>query len=227
LPLGTPVDTLVTRTADTAAGSVEAVHAQVKDGMRTVDTTVLAPPDPSRPGSAGSVLRVAGRVSFADTSIWKTYVYRDADGDGSLAPRPGSPNLADLDLASKSSDGLVTRLRQRVAAGADLDFNRRADNRLLASLVTVMAGADTLRSVLLLDADGDSAIIDFAKDTNVVDLIETSRNPGDTGVAVRIAVRLVVYSRDSTRNYAVRYRRTEALGDGRSLLLEGRGPRPE
>jgi hypothetical protein len=227
LPLGTPVDTLITRTADTGLGVVEAVHAQVKDGVRTVDTTVFSPPDPARPGSTGGVLQVAGRVSFADTSIWKTFRFRDADGDGSLAPRAGSPNLADIELASRASDGLVTRMRQRVAAGADLDFHRRADNRLLASLVTVTAGADTLRSVLLLDADGDSAIVDFAKDTNLVDLIETTRNSGDTGPGVRVAARLVVYSRDSTRNYAVRYRRRESLGDGGSLDLEARGPRPD
>jgi hypothetical protein len=34
----------------------------------------------------------------------------------------------------------------------------------------------------------------------------------------------VVYSRDSTRNYAVRYRRSETWRDGTLLVAEGRGP---
>jgi hypothetical protein len=227
VPLGTPIDTLATRATDKVPGAVEAVHAQVKDGVRIVDTTILTPPDPARPGSPGSVLQVAGRITFADTSVWKTYLFRDADGDGSLTPRAGSLNLADLDLASRSADGRVARIRQRVAAGADLDFDRRADNRLLASLFTVTAGTDTLRSISLLDADGDSAVIDFSKDTNLVDLIETGYNPGDTDPAVRITARLVVYSNDSARNYAVRYRRAERLADGAASILEGLGPRPD
>lgn len=224
LPLGAPIDTLATRAADSARGTVAVVHAQVRDGARTVDTTVLSPPDPSRPGSEGAVLQVAGRVAFADTSLWKTYLFRDADGDGTLAPRAGSPNLADVELAAKSADGLVTRMRLRVAAGPDLDFNHRADNRLLASLVTVTAGADTVRTFSLSDADGDSALVDFAKDTNLVDLIETLRTAGDTGGAVRVAARLVVFSRDSARNYAVRYRRSESSAAGDSAVAEGRGP---
>jgi hypothetical protein len=227
LPLGRPADTVVTRAADSATGATEVVHARVQDSVRTVESTVLAPPDPAHPGSSGAVLQVAGRVSYADTGLWKTYAFRDADGDGILTPRAGSANLADLEIASKGADGRVTRLDQRIAAGPDLDFNRRGDNRLLASLAVVTSGSDTLRTVRLLDADGDSAIIDFAKDSNLVDLIETDRNPGDTAVSVRIEARLVVYSRDSTRNYAVRYRRAELRKDGGSLVSEGRGPRPD
>lgn len=226
LPLGNPVDTVAVRAVDSAPGAVQVVHAQVKDSVRTLDSTVLAP-DPAHPGAAGSVLQVSGRISYADTALWKTYLYRDADGDGFLAPRPGSANLADLQIATKAADGKVTRLSQRIAAGPDLDFNRRGDNRLLASLAVVTEGTDTLRTVRLLDADGDSAVIDFAKDTNLVDLIETDRNPGDTGASVAITARLVVFSRDSTRNYAIRYRRTESRPDGSILVQEGRGPRPD
>lgn len=226
LPLGTPADTVAVSVVDSAQGAVQVVHAQVKDSVRTLDSTVLAP-DPAHPGAAGSVLQVSGRISYADTALWKTYLYRDADGDGFLAPRAGSANLADLEIAAKAADGEVTRLSQRIAAGPDLDFNRHGDNRLLASLVVVTAGTDTLRTVRLLDADGDSAVIDFAKDTNLVDLIETDRNSGDTGASVAITARVVVYSKDSTRNYAIRYRRTETRPDGSILVLEGRGPWPD
>lgn len=226
LPLGTPADTLSIHTVDSVQGAVEAVHAQVKDSVRTVDTTLFVP-DPAHPGSAGGLLQVSGRVTYADTALWKTYLFRDADGDGFLAPRAGSANLADLEFAAKAADGKVTRLSQRIAAGPDLDFNGRGDNRLLASMTVVTSGADTLRTVRLLDADGDSALIDFAKDTNLVDLIETDRDYGATGASVTIAARLVVYSRDSTRNYAVRYRRSEAWRDGSILVAEGRGPGPD
>lgn len=228
LPLGEPADTLATGVVDSAAGTVAVVHAQVKDSVRRVDSALLVPSDPARPGSTGSVLQVSGRVTYADSGIWETYLFRDADGDGSLAPRPGSANLADLELASKGENGLVSRLSQRLAAGPDLDFNGRADDRLLASLMTVTSGGDTVRSVRLLDADGDSAVIDFAKDSNLVDLIEIDRNQDDTGAAaVSISARLVVFSRDSARNYAVRYRRTEAGKDGGRLELEALGPRPD
>jgi hypothetical protein len=227
LPIGGPLDTVTIHIVDSAQGALEAVHAQVKDGARTVDSTVFVPVDPAHPGSSAGVVRVSGRISYADTGLWKTYLFRDADGDGFLTPRPGSANLADLNLAAKAADGKVTRLSQRIAAGPDLDFNRRGDNRLLASLMAVTSGTDTLRSVRLLDADGDSAVIDFSKDTNLVDLIETDRNPGDTGASVTVAERLVVYSRDSTRNYAVRYRRSEIRPDVSLLVLEGRGPGPD
>lgn len=227
LPLVGPLDTVTIHSVDSAQGALKAVHAQVKDSVRSLDTTIFVPVDPAHPGSPAGVLLVSGRVTYADTGLWKTYAFRDADGDGFLTPRSGSANLADLDLAAKAADGKVTRLSQRIAAGPDVDFNRRGDNRLLASLMTVTSGADTLRTVRLLDADGDSGVIDFSKDTNVVDLIETDRNPGDTGVSITIAERLVVYSRDSTRNYAVRYRRSETRPDGSLLALEGRGPGPD
>ncbi|MBW8887099.1 MAG: hypothetical protein JF616_04995 [Fibrobacteres bacterium] len=227
LPFGNPFDTVTIHIVDSAQGAVEAVHGQVKDNVRTMDTTRFVPVDAAHPGSPAGVLFVSGRVSYADTGLWKTYTFRDADGDGFLTPQPGAANLADLDLAAKAADGKVARLSQRIAAGPDLDFNRRGDNRLLASLMVVTSGTDTLRTVRLLDADGDSAVIDFSKDTNLVDVIETDRNPGDTGASVAIAERLVVYSRDSTRNYAVRYRRSELRADGSILVLEGRGPGPD
>jgi hypothetical protein len=228
LPLVKPVDTLVTRVVDTAKGTVEAVHAQVKDNTRTIDSTVFVPPDPAKPGSQGGVLQVAGRVTFADTSIWKTYLFRDADGDGILAPHAGAANLADIRLASKGPGGLVTSLSQRIAAGADLDFNQRGDNRVLSSLVAVTLGADTLRTWRLLDADGDSVVLDFSKDTNLVDLIETDRNPQDTGASsLALSVRLVVYSKDSTRNYAVAYRSTLVRKDGGTVSIHAAGPRPD
>lgn len=228
LPLIKPVDTLVTRVVDTAKGTIEAVHAQVKDNTRTIDSTVFTPPDPAKPGSTGGVLQVAGRVTFADTSIWKTYLFRDADGDGILAPHAGAANLADIQLATKGVGGLVTSLSQRVAAGADLDFNKRGDNRVLSSLVAVTLGADTVHTWRLLDADGDSVVIDFSKDTNLVDLIETDRNPQVTGAASLSRIeRLVVFSRDSTRNYAVAYRSTLVLEDGGTIAVHGAGPRPD
>ena len=228
LPLFKPVDTLVTRVVDTVKGTVEAVHAQVKDEVRTIDSTVFVPPDSTMPGSVGGVLQVAGRVTYADTALWKTYLFRDGDGDGFLAPRAGALNLADIELAVKGAGGLVVRTVQRVAAGADLDFNKRGDNSILSSLVTATLGADTVHTWKLLDADGDYAIIDFSKDTNLVDLVETVRFPSDPArVSLTIKVRLVVWSKDSTRNYAIGYRSLHLNRDGGTLAVTAKGPRAD
>lgn len=226
LPLLKPIDTVVTRVLDTSTGALETVHAQVKDNVRTLDSTVFVPPDAANSGSTGGVLQVAGRITYADTSLWKTYLFRDADGDGFLAPRAGSLNLADLDLAAKGADGILVRTTQRVAAGADLDFNRRGDNRILSSLVTAVLGSDTVHTWSLLDADGDSAVLDFSKDTNLVDLVETQRFTGDPDRGFLMAqTRLVVWSRDSTRNYAVRHRSLRLGGEGGTFAVNARGAR--
>ena len=224
LPLLKPVDTLVTKVVDTVKGTVEAVHAQVKDNVRTIDSTVIVPADPAKPGSVAGVLQVAGRVTYADTSVWKTYLFRDADGDGLLAPITGSKNLVDLDLAVKAKDGLVTHTVQRLAAGADLDFNKRGDNKLLSSVVAVTLGSDTLDIFKILDADGDSVAIDFSKDTNLVDLVEEHSYPATSLLAsVSVQTRLVVYSKDSTRNYAVRYRKLTLIKAGGVVAVNASG----
>jgi hypothetical protein len=224
LPLLKPLDTLVVRVLDTVKGTVEAVHAEVKDNVRTIDSTVFVAPDPAKPGSAGGVLQVAGRVTTADTGIWKTFSFRDADGDGFLAPRLGSLNLVDINLAGKAAGGLVTHTVQRVAAGADLDFNKHGDNKLLASVVAVTLGADTLDIYKLLDADGDSIVLDLTKDTNLVDLVEEHRYPdGNPLASLSVQTRLVVFSKDSTRNYAVRYKSLIIARDGGVAAVNARG----
>jgi hypothetical protein len=219
-----PLDTLTTKVVDTVRGALETVHTQVKDSVLKVDSTVFVPADPANPGAPQGVMQVSGRLVFADTSLWRAYRFRDADGDGFLAPRAGSPNLADLEVGVKGADGLVRRTVQRVAAGADLDFNGHGDNRILSSLVAVTSGADTLDVFRLLDADGDSIVLDFGKDTNLVDLIEEHRDPADPAlVPVTVKARLVVFSNDSTRNYAIRYQRTVLNADGSVLAVTARG----
>ncbi|GEM_PF-2255061 len=219
-----PLDTLITKVVDTVKGTVEAVHTTVKDSILKVDSTVFVPADSTKPGSPKGVLQVSGKITQADTSLWRSYRFRDADGDGFLAPRPGSLNLADLDVSVKGAGGLITHTAQRVAAGADLDFNGHGDNKVLASLMTVTLGADTLDVIKLLDADGDSVVLDFAKDTNLVDLIEEHHYPaGSAQASLSLKVRLVVFSKDSTRNYAVRYQSTLRNRDGSILEITTRG----
>lgn len=225
--LAQPLDTLITKVVDTATGALETVHTQVRDSILKVDSTVFVPADPANPGAPQGVLQVSGRIVFADTSLWRTYRFRDADGDGFLAPRAGSINLADLDVSVKGADGLVRRTVQRVAAGADLDFNGHADNRILSSLTTVTLGADTLIVFRLVDADGDSLVMDFGKDTNLVDLIEEHRNSADpSSPSVSVRTRVVAFSADSTRNYAIRYSRTAVNADGSVLTVAVRGALP-
>lgn len=221
-----PLDTVVTRVVDTAKGVVETVHTLVKDSVLKVDSTVFMPGDPAHPDAPRGVLQVAGRITLADTSLWKAYSFKDADGDGFLAPRAGSPNLADLDVSVKLSTGIVERTVQRVAAGADLDFNARGDNRLLSSALVRTLGADTLDVVNLLDADGDSVVLDFRKDTNVVDLIEEHRYPsaGSLETSLSLQTRIVVFSKDSTRNYAVRFKETLLFKSGAVLRVDASGP---
>lgn len=219
-----PLDTLVTKVVDTVKGTVEAVHTTVKDSILKVDSTVFVPVDSAHPDAPRGVLQVAGKITYADTSLWKAYKFTDADGDGFLAPRAGSPNLADLDVSLKLSGGVVERTVQRLAAGADLDFNARGDNRLLSSAVVRTLGLDTLDVIKLLDADGDSIVLDFSKDTNLVDLIEEHHYPdGASLVSMTLKARLVVFSKDSTRNYAVRFQRTTVLKDGSVLEAAAKG----
>jgi hypothetical protein len=219
-----PLDTLVTKVVDTAKGVIEAVHTTVKDSIVKIDSTVFVPVDSSNPGAPRGVMQVAGKITYADTGLWKAYTFRDADGDGFLAPRPGSLNLADQDVAVKLSTGIVRRTVQRVAAGADLDFNLRGDNRLLASSTVSVLGLDTLNVIRLLDADGDSIVLDLSRDTNLVDLVEEHRYPGDALlVSKSLKVRLVVYSKDSTKNYAVRFEQRTVLKDGGIVTLVAKG----
>jgi hypothetical protein len=222
-----PLDTLITKVVDSVKGTLETVHTQVKDSILKVDSTVFVPADSANPGAPKGVLQVSGRLVLADTSLWRAYRFRDADGDGFLAPRAGSLNLADLDVSVKGVGGLVQRTVQRVAAGADLDFNGHGDNRILSSLVATTLGDDTLDVFRLLDADGDSIVLDFGKDTNLVDLIEEHRDPADPSlVSVSVKARIVVFSKDSTRNYAIRYQRTVLNADGSVLEVTTRGDTP-
>jgi hypothetical protein len=219
-----PLDTLVTRVVDTAKGEVEAVRTVVKDSILRIDSTVFVPADPAKPGSPQGILRVSGKITYADTALWRAYRFRDADGDGFLSARAGSANLADLAVEVKDAAGIVTHSMQRVAAGADLDFNGRADNRVLASTVVATLGLDTLDVFKLADADGDSSILDFTKDTNLVDLIEEHHYLGTAGTAsMAQQVRLVVFSKDSTRNYAVRFQRRTVYRDGSVREVATRG----
>jgi hypothetical protein len=226
LPLDSlaPLDTLITHIKDTLAGTVEAVHTLVKDSTRKVDSILFAPVDPAHPTAVLGVLQVTGKVTYADTGIWQAFRFSDADGDGLLAPRPGSLNRVLADLSSKLAGGVVEEKIQVLAAGADLDFNKRGDNRLLSSLFIRTLGKDTLDVVRLLDADGDSAIIDFGRDTNLVDVVEEHHAAqGSPAVTISRTTRIVAFSRDSTRNYAVRFKETRILADGGVLATHGRG----
>lgn len=219
-----PTDTLVTKVVDTAKGVMETVHTTVKDSTVRIDSTVFVPVDSSNPGAPRGVMQVTGKITYADTGLWKAYSFRDADGDGFLAPRPGSRNLADQDVSEKLSTGIVRRTVQRVAAGADLDFNLRGDNRLMASSTVSVLGPDTLDIIRLLDADGDSIVLDLNRDTNLVDLVEEHRYPGDALlISKSLKVRLVVFSRDSAKNYAVRFEQRTVLKDGGTVSIVAMG----
>lgn len=223
-----PVDTVVSHIKDTLKGTVETVHTVVKDSVRTVDSTVFQPIDPAHPTAPRGLLQVTGKVTHADTGIWDAFRYSDADGDGFLAPRAGSANLVDVDLSSKLAGGVVEHRTERMASGPDLDFNARGDNLILASAFIRTLGADTLDVYRLLDADGDSVVLDLSKDTNVVDLVQEHRSAqGSVNVTVSSRARIVVFSRDSTRNYAVRYRERRVLKDGGSIDILATGQAPD
>ena len=222
--LARPLDTVTTKVVDTVKGTLETVHTQVKDSIAKWTAPSSYPPiRPTRARPLACCRFPAGSFSRTRRSGGPTAsAMRTATGSWPRAT--GSLNLADLDVGVKGADGLVRRTVQRVAAGADLDFNGKGDNRVLSSLVVTTLGADTLDVFRLLDADGDSIVLDFGKDTNLVDLIEEHRNPSDPSqVSVSVQARLVVFSKDSTRNYAVRYQRTVHYADGSVLAVTTRG----
>lgn len=221
-----PLDTLVTRVVDTATGAVEAVRIQVSDsGTRQVDSTVFVPADPARPGSVAGVTQVARRITYADSNRYDLLRFADADGDGYLSPRAGSANLAQVEATTALPGGLVETRTQLIAAGADLDFNARGDNELLSSQFLRTLGLDTVNLVRFLDADGDSVLIDFGKDSNLVDMIEELRfTSGGLMSSVTRRIRLVVDSRDSARNYPIRFAERRVFRDGAILDLAATGP---
>jgi hypothetical protein len=214
----------VNKVIDTVKGTVETVHTQVTDTATHVDSVVLAPADSSKPGSKPGVMSVAGKVLYPDSGRFKTWKFLDADGDGLLAPRAGSANRISAELVTGFPSGVVETRSLRLAAGADLDFNAAADNKLLASVFVRTLGGDTLDVFRLLSADGDSIVIDFSRDTNLVDLIEEHRFPAGGPVAsLTRSVRLVVFSKDSTRNYPVAFSEVRQLRDGGAVVIKARG----
>ena len=220
-----PLDTLVTRVLDTAKGIVEAVHTQAKDsGKIQVDSTVFVPADPAKPGALGGVNQVARRITYPDSSRFDLLRFADADGDGFLSPRAGSANLALVEVTVALPGGILAKQTRRIAAGADLDFNARADNKLLSSQFLRTVGLDTLDLIKFLDADGDSVLIDFSKDTNLVDMIEEHGFPaGGLISSVTRRVRIVVDSKDSTRNYPILFAERRIFRDGSILDVSAKG----
>lgn len=221
-----PLDTLVTRVVDTAKGTVEAVRTQVTDsGKKQIDSTVFVPADPSKPGSAAGVTQVVRRITYPDSGRYDLLRFADADGDGFLSPRPGSSNLALVEVTAALPGGTVETRTRRIAAGADLDFNARGDNQLVSSQFLQTLGLDTVNLVKYLDADGDSVLIDFGRDSNLVDMIEEIRFlSGGPVVSVTRRIRLVIDSRDSTRNYPIRFSERRIFRDGAILDLAATGP---
>lgn len=224
---GDLLDTLVTRVIDTAKGTVEAVRTQVSDsGTRRVDSTVFVPADPKKPGAAAGVNAVTRRLVSADSSRVDLWKFADADGDGLLTARAGSKNLASVELTTTLPGGVLLKKTQVLAAGADLSFNRRGDNRLLASTTLRIVGGDTLDIIRILDADGDSVVLDFGKDSNLVDLIEVRRFATGALESVTRQVRLVA-SKDSTKNFPVKFSERKVFRDGSVLDVAARGLGPD
>lgn len=222
LPL--PLDTLTTRILDTATGAIEAVRTQVNDSGIRVDSTVFIPADSTRPGSPAGVAQVARSLLSPDSARLDAWLFADADGDGILTPRPGSANLARVEISTTLASGAKVKTIQVMAAGEDLDFNARGDNRILSSRYLSLQGADTLLSVVFLDADGDSAVLDMSKDTNLVDMIQVFRGSSGGTVSSRTTqVRLVAGSRNSSGNYPIRFSERRIFGDGGVLDIAARG----
>jgi hypothetical protein len=220
--LGEPLDTLVARVIDTAKGTVEAVRTQVSDGgTKQVDSTLFVPADPAKPGSVAGVNQVVRRIISPDSSQVDLWTFADADGDGLLTPRAGSANLARVEWRSAAGGAVVVRTRV-ISAGADLDFNQRADNRLLKAAVATVIGGDTVSIVTLLDADGDSAVFDVAKAVNLVDFLEVRTSAAGPIAQVTRKVRIAAHP-DSARNFPIGYGERRAFRDGSVLDLSARG----
>lgn len=228
LGMACPVDTLVTKVIDTAEGTVAVVRTVIDgSGVTRRDSTVIVKPDPSKPGSAGGVSLVVRSAVSRDSSRIDTWKFADADGNGLLMPQAGVANKVAIETGVASPGGVLRQRTQVLAAGADLDFNARGDNKLLAATTATLLGRDTIDLVRFLDADGDSALIDFAKDSNLVDLIEARRFPvGASLVSVTRQVRIVAYG-DSTKNFPIRYGERKVFRDGTILDIAAFGLGPD
>ncbi len=218
------IDT-TSRTVDTIGDFVRVVLFSSTDTLQQSDTTEFIPADPAIPGSLPGLSRVVGRLLYSDAVRFATFRFLDADGDGYLSPRAGATNLADLESTQGLAGGVVERSVKRIAAGKDLDFNGWGDNHLVANLFVRTRGQDTLDAYRFTDADGDSALMDFSRDTNLVDMMASRRMPaGGPLASVSRTIRIVSNSKDSAKNYPIRYSERRLLRDGSIVDVSIRSP---
>jgi hypothetical protein len=190
-------------------------------GLEVRDTTWY------RRDSANAILllRVSGRAEGSGTV--KVFAFEDGDGDGILSPRAGSANVAVIRIATTAPDGSTGEKNKRVAAGPDRDFNRRADNTLMAYSESLRKGLDTLFSLLLRDADGDGVLFNPLRDTNLVDVDRITGPSGSSDARLSLHYRLRAFA-DRSRNYPVRFRSVlEAGAQVTETIALGRDSQPD
>jgi hypothetical protein len=165
--------------------------------------------------SAGLVviLRVSGALDRPDGSR-ETFAFDDGDGDGLLTARAAN-SVVVIRMAWRLPSGDSGERTLRVTAGADRNFNLRADNALLAFAQTHLSGGDTLLHLVLRDGDGDGLIFNPLRDSSLVDVERVSRST--TGAYARLTMhyRLAAFARpQAARNRAVRFRSVLETGIG-------------
>jgi hypothetical protein len=135
----------------------------------------------------------------------ESYRYVDFDGD-SLLINPGAQKQQALAVYQRQAlTGTTEMVTAVVDAGSDGDFQKEADNRFVRYSLTITLGADTLSYAEISDADGDGYLVDNGSsvDSCMVDIVTKSHEllqPATTTTA-----RMVVFTADSMKNYAVRY----------------------
>lgn len=226
------VDSLTWDMSDTATlGVYRLYHVRFDDTATTRDTAVFAWDDFARDTIDDNerIVSLNGLSVATGTDRYSRFQYSDADGDGIIGETQGRFNAARVVWTVGWGRTYVAITDMTVDAGADNDFNRDDDNRILASSVVSLSGSDTLMRYTFSDADGDSVISGKDTDSCLVDMELITNSLGLGAVSARSwsRARFWVFPNDSTQNYPVLWRTVEQLRSGRTTELTVYGPRAD
>jgi hypothetical protein len=174
-------------------------------------------------GGKREVRRVSGRLSLT-AGGYLAFSFDDDEGDSSLAPRLGLAGTVRVRFTAVSATGRTEEKLLRFSAEPGLLFIK-GRNTLLYARTVVLEGGDTLLTRVLKSADDDGVVYDPARDSNRVEVEQSTRLA--SGALEQVYYVSVVFG-DSGRNYPVRYRRvlTTSAGVTETILL-GRDSLPD
>jgi hypothetical protein len=146
-------------------------------------------------------------VGKIEPVVTERYRYTDYDGDSLLFSSAAPSQQILVEMVREGPGSRVEAGRFVLDCGPDGDFDTPADNRTVLAEKAALAGGDTVSSIVVRDADGDGYATDNGSDSCLVDLVAVSSAEQPLSLLQRTvsAVRMVVYSGNARKSYAIRY----------------------